>query len=212
MKTEKKYSKQRIYCLLLLRRTKRNYYSSLNAKTVTYNKTFWRTVKPFLSDKTPFNAKITLTEDGEVISSDNEIANVLNTFFSNIVINLNLPEYPISNPCYNKIRDPVLKAILKYKDHPSIKAIERVPKSKDLFNFSNVEKREILQEIVCLDPSKACQDTDVPTKIIKENADMFTDFIHPSTNASINNNDFPSFLKLRNVIPVFKKKLQKLKR
>ena len=135
----------------------------------------------------------------------NEIANALNTFFSNIVSNLNLPEYPISNSYYNKIRDPVLKAILKYKDHPSIKAIERVPKSKVLFNFSSVEKKEIFQETVCLDASKACQDTDVPTKIIKDNADIFTDFIHPSINASINNGDFPSFLKLANVIPVFKK-------
>ena len=133
MKTEKKYSKQRNYRVSLLRGTQRNYYSSLDAKSVTDNKKFWRTVKPFLSDKTPSNAKITLIEDGEVISSDNEIANVLNTFFSNIVSNLNLPEYPISNPYYNKIRDPVLKAILKYKDHPSIKAIERVPKSKDFF-------------------------------------------------------------------------------
>ena len=144
-------------------------------------------------------------KDGEIISSDNEIADVLNTFFSNIVSNLNLPEYPISNPYYNKIRDPVLKAILKYKDHPSIKAIERVPKSKDLFNFSNVEKKNIFEEIACLDASKACQHTDVTTKIIKENADIFTDFFHPSINASINNGDFPSFLKLANVIPVFKK-------
>ena len=39
--------------------------------------------------------------------------------------NLNLPEYLVKNPYYNKIRDPVLKAIIKYKDHPSIKAIER---------------------------------------------------------------------------------------
>ena len=129
------------------------------------------------------NAKITLREDGEVISSDNEIANVLNTFFSNIVSNLNLHEYPISNPYYNKIRDPVLKAILKYKDHPSIRVIERVPKSKDLFNFSNVEKKEMFQEIVCLGASKTCQDTDVPTKVIKENADIFADFIHPSINS-----------------------------
>ena len=102
-----------------MRRTKRQYYSSLGEKSITDNKKFWRTVKPFLSDKTPSNAKITLIEDGEVTSSDNETADVLNTFFSNIVSNLNLPEYPISNPYYNKIRDPVLKAIVKYKDHPS---------------------------------------------------------------------------------------------
>ena len=74
-----------------------------------------------------------------------QIADVLNTFFSNIVSNLNLPEYPISNPHYNKIRDPILKAFLKYKGYPSLKAIERVQKSKDLFNFSNVEEKETFQ-------------------------------------------------------------------
>ena len=68
-----------------------------------------------------------------------------------------------------------------------------------------MKKKEIFQEIVCLDASKAYQDTDVPTKIIKENAVIFTDFIHPSINASINDGNFPSFLKLPNVISVFKK-------
>ena len=93
----------------------------------------------------------------------------------------------------------------------TVKAMERVPKLKDLINFSNMEKKEIFQEIVCLDASKSCQNADVPTKVIKENADIFTDFTHPSINASINNGDYPSFLKLANVIPVFKV-LQKLKR
>ena len=89
---------------------------------------------------------------------------------------------------------------MKYKNHPGIEAIERVQKSKDLFHFSDVEKKKNFQEIVCLDASKACQDADVP-----KNADIFTDFVHPSINTSINNSDFPSFLNLENVISVFKK-------
>ena len=108
----KKYSKERNYCVSLLRRTKQKCYSYLDEKGITNNKKFWRTIKPFLSDKTPFNAKIILIEDGEIISSDNEMADVLNTFFSDIVNNPNLPEYPISNPYYNKIR---IKAILVYR-------------------------------------------------------------------------------------------------
>ena len=68
-----------------------------------------------------------------------------------------------------------------------------------------MEKKEIFQEIGCLDTFKACQNTDVPTKIIKESVDIFTDFVHPSSNASINNGDFPSFLKLPNMVSVFKK-------
>ena len=63
----------------------------------------------------------------------------------------------------------------------------------------NVEKREILNEIVNLDALKSCQDTDVPTKIIKQNADVFADFIHPAVNASTNG------YHLADVIPVFKK-------
>ena len=132
-----------------------------------------------------------------------ETADVLNTFFSNIVSNVNLPEYPISNPHYNKTRDPVLKAIVKYKDHPSMKVIVRVPKSKDL--FQTWKKRKFFEKIVCLDASKAYQNTDVPPKIIKENADIFTDFVHLSINTSINNGDFPSFLEFTNLIPLLKK-------
>ena len=113
MQTKQKLS------FVLSRKTKRKNYSSLDQKSISDNNKFWRTVKPFLSDKTSFNAKIALIEDGEIISSDSEIADVLNTFFSNIVSNINLPvnlsQYPISNLYYNKIRYPVLKAILKMK-------------------------------------------------------------------------------------------------
>ena len=111
----------------------------------------------------------------------------------------------MSDPISNDINDPVLKSILKYKDRPSIKATEKIPKLNNLFKFSIVEKRKVLNEIVNLDASKSCQDTDVPTKVIKEDADIFSNFIHPAINASINKNEFPSFLKLADVIPVFKK-------
>ena len=100
----------------------------------------------------------------------------------------------MSDSISNDINDPILKYILKYKDHPN-----------RLFKFSNLEKGEILNEIVYLDASKSCQDTNVSTKIIKENADIFTDFIHLAINASINKNEFPFFLKLEDVIHVFKK-------
>ena len=76
--------------------------------------------------------------------------------------------------------------------------MERVPKLRDLFNFLNV-----FQEIVCFDASKASQDTDVPTKIIKGYVNIFTGLGHLSITASINNAGFLSFLKLANVIPVF---------
>ena len=115
------------------------------------------------------------------------------SFFSIIISNLNIPEYPASDLISNDLNDPVLKSILKYKDNPSIKAIEKIAKPNRLFKFSNVEKREILNEIVNIAASKSCQDADVPTKIIKVTADIFEEFIHPAINTTINKNEFPFF-------------------
>ena len=84
------YKKQRNYCVSLLRKTKTQHYSNLDEKNVTDNKAFWKTVKPFLSDK------IILIEENEIVSNDENTAKVLNTFFSNIVGILNILEY-VSN-------------------------------------------------------------------------------------------------------------------
>ena len=48
----------------------------------------------------------------------------MNEFFSNIVKNLNIPEYGNLNPNSEKVKDPGFKAILKCKNHPSIIAIK----------------------------------------------------------------------------------------
>ena len=42
------YVKQRNHCVSLLRKTKREYYSSLDEKKICNNKTFWKIVKPML--------------------------------------------------------------------------------------------------------------------------------------------------------------------
>ena len=68
---------------------------------------------------------IFLIAKDKIIKTDSKTANILNTFFSTIISNLNIPEYPMSDPISDYINDPVLKSILKYKDHPSIKAIEK---------------------------------------------------------------------------------------
>ena len=57
MRTERMYSKQRNYCVSLLRKTRKQYYGDLNEKNVLDNKKFWKTVKPLLFDKCPLNEK-----------------------------------------------------------------------------------------------------------------------------------------------------------
>ena len=170
---------------------------------------FWKTVEPFLSNKITSQEKVTLVEENKIVSNDENTAQVLNTFFSNIVGSINIPEYIINDPISDNISDPIIKLIVKYRKHPSIFTIGEVynerKKKHASFSFSKVAKEEIFSEVLNLDVSKACQDTDIPSKIIKENADIFTSFLHSSFNTSATNLEFPSVLKQANIPHFFKK-------
>ena len=109
-----------------------NYYGNLNEKDMTDNKKFWKTVKPFLTEKSINSDKIHLNKNGELINSKTKTAEVLNEFFSNIVKNLKIPEYENLNCNFQKVKDPVLKAILKYKNHSSIIAIKEKSETQNL--------------------------------------------------------------------------------
>ena len=71
---QKNYVKQRNYCVSLLRRTKKEYYGNLDPRKIVDNRTFRRTVKPFLSNKSVENEKITLEEKEEVLTNDKSVA------------------------------------------------------------------------------------------------------------------------------------------
>ena len=58
-----------------------------------------------------------------------------------------------------------------------------------------------------LNTTKACQVADIPTKILKKNADMFSDFLFAYYNASFaKSSKFLPTLTLADIIPVFKKR------
>ena len=107
-----RYTKQRNLCVTLLRKSKRGYFNNLNEKNVCDNKKFWRVVKPLLSNKIISNEKITIVEGDKIIRSDKETAKVLNEFFSNVVTNLNIPQFNQIDQTSKNISDPVIKAIV----------------------------------------------------------------------------------------------------
>ena len=63
--------------------------------------------------------------------------------------------------------DPTLKAIAKWRNHPSILATASEYKNRTNFSFNFVSKEDVLTEIKVLDVSKAIQESDIPVKIIK---------------------------------------------
>ena len=91
--------------------------------------------QPLLSDKMKSSEKITLAEEEEIINGDGENAEIINTFFSNAVKNLKIPEYQETDSLANNISHPIFKAILKYRNHPSIVAIKNLNKASRLISL-----------------------------------------------------------------------------
>ena len=156
------------------------------------------------SNKNVSKESITLVKNDEILSESQTIAEVFNTFFANVVKDLNLAitEDFISDT--DHISSPVLKGIERFKNHPSIRKISQ-NYNKNTFSFNYVSYDEIKKEIQNLNTCKACQDTDIPTKILKENQDIFADFVFQNINNSIASSVFPEILKNANITPVHKK-------
>ena len=118
------YNRQKNYCVSLLQKSKRGCYENLNIKNVTDNKLFWESVKPLLSDKSRIRDRISINEQGDILKTKSETAETLNSFFSNIKKNLNILRYSEFDPVTENVADSTLKAVFKYKEHPSILAIQ----------------------------------------------------------------------------------------
>ena len=99
--------------------------------------------------------------------------------------------------------DPILRIIEQYKNYPSIVAINEKNLNKQ-FSFEYIPKSDVEKEIVNLDVAKASQDSDIPTKIIKMNADIFAEVLYVF-NRSLEVGEFLSGMKLTKVTPVHKK-------
>ena len=79
-------NKQCNYVVSLLGIEKKNFYSNLDTKVVTDYRTFWKTVKPLLSEKVTKHFKINLVEDDKIISRDHQISKKFCEYFINIPI------------------------------------------------------------------------------------------------------------------------------
>ena len=85
LSNHKAFKKQKNFVSKLYKKEKRKFYKNLDLNTITDNKKFWKTLKPFFPDKGPKNQKITIVKDEEIISEDKEVAESLNSLFKNAV-------------------------------------------------------------------------------------------------------------------------------
>ena len=130
----------------LLRSAKTKYYRNFRRKKVIDNKQFWKTIKPPSSDKSVSRDRLNLIAKDEIVKSESETVKSLNKLFSNIVKNLGIPVYDDFDPIIENMKDPVYKAILKYKNHPSILEIKDI-RENSIFCFKEITIEGIEKKI-----------------------------------------------------------------
>ena len=71
--------------------------------------------------------------------------------------------------------------------------------------MKTVSNKDIEKEVLNLNVAKVSHDSDIPTKIIKKNSDIFSDILFKEFNKSLEICKFPSCLEIANVTPVYRK-------
>ena len=73
------------------------------------------------------------------------------------------------------------------------------------FSFVPVDKDVIAKEIKNLNTKKDAPQNDIPVKILKQNNDIFSQYLSQIFNESIETANFPNELKYVDITPVYKK-------
>ena len=154
------YKRQRNHCLSILRKTKKEYFNSLNIKQVSDNQLFWKSVKPVFNDKGSNSSKIILVEENNIISDEEEIANIMNNYFINVTKTLNL----------KKQLGLGRSGVNEFENHISIKMIhEKYPEIlPESFKFQFLSNKEVKKEIENLDTKKSSTYGSIPAAILKQ--------------------------------------------
>ena len=98
-----KHMKSKGITLLVYQERKKNFFNTnVNTNILTESRTFWKTVKPFLTDKTSKISRITLLEEKKVISQSHLIVKAFNDYF-------------ISIPSKNMLKIKNMKALIHQK-------------------------------------------------------------------------------------------------
>ena len=71
------YTRQRNFCLSLLRIEKKEYFVNLNETDINDNRKFWYTVKPFLSNKIKYRETTILVRNEKITFDEVEVAKCL---------------------------------------------------------------------------------------------------------------------------------------
>ena len=168
---------------------------------VNDNREFWRTVKPFLTDKGTNHSTINLIDDnGGIITSETKLTETFSNHFEKVTLSTTVNEN-ISGVTPKSL-DRIDKIIEKFDNHESVLMIRNIFKSNS-FEFSPIDESEVLEQISNLDSKKNGTHNNIPVKSLKNSKDAYSKTLTNIWNIEIvQNKKFDDNLKLADVTPV----------
>ena len=142
-------------------------------------------------------------EKGEAVSKNEEIATHFNNYFNDTIKGVNIKKWCISDTLPD---DPLVNAIWKYENHPSIIKIKLSVETTQLFDFNFVNSDEISKIKNPLDPTKKMSGA-IPTKIVKLANKQIRKGLANCINECITQNKLPNELKKVDITLVLKKRI-----
>ena len=199
------YKRFRNFCTRLVRKEKKAFYSNLDPKLLTDNKKFWKTVQPLFSEKYFISKKITLLEGDKVITVDTEVAETMNSFFSNVTNKLDIQGFATNDFIHDPESNPIDNIIEKFRNHPSIFKIKEILPMGSVFHFTASSETDILDKINSLNIKKPTNSNNIPAKFLVATSDIISPFIAKLDNEAKSNSEFPDPLKMADITPIHKK-------
>ena len=161
------------------------------------DKTFWRTISPFFSDKKFRNGNhIILRECESTIVDSGEVAEIFNAFFSNIASEIGFQDQ----------HSTAEEAISAHENHISVIKIRDTYGDKAYsFNFEVVDHTCIAKKLKMINIRKATGYDNIPAKLLRLAHNELTYPITNLVNNSMAMSTFPGQLKCAELSPLYKK-------
>ena len=139
-------------------------------------------------------------ENNEIVREEEIIANIMNSYLTNITIHLKLKPTK-TDPKAN------LKSIINtFQNHESVQRIKLANfHSKSNLKFNSVSELDVKKEILNLSSKKATRKGGIPAKILKNSINAYFSELTILINNCVKKGVFPNDLKLADITPTLKK-------
>ena len=186
------YRRQRNLVSKIRQESLQNYFSK---NCDSHDKTFWKTIAPFMTDKHSKSGNIILRENDNVIIDKTEICNIFNEYFVNAASSIG----------FDDEIDTLDAAIAKHASHPSIVKIKERHENPSKFTFHYVDVEDIHDKLKSINIKKATGFDNIPGKLLRIAHQELSVPVTSLLNNCLKNDIFPDVMKYADVSPLFKK-------